>query len=281
MAKTYSFKNQWLKILVCFCAMSFFEFWLILSIKAYYYIHIQQQHISFWSYLSLYSPQWFLLNLIPLILLFLSGVVINLFAFHYEVFPRQLQIVLIIILIFIERAMQFIMLKKHDTINIIIIDGWLKINPIPIVGAADGWVSPKYSDSIYPAFYPITMIVSFFAYRFCYFFLSKQRVLLEISIVFFTTGAFGSVFNWLAYNHGYDYIEIEYFINFDIKDVYLCLWLSTVFLLLAEAIPYLKRVEAPKQKIIEYLQWERTTWRALFGRLKLFLQTHLKATKKG
>jgi hypothetical protein len=265
--------------------MPLLEFWSILLIKAHHYIYIQQQHISFWSYLSLYSPRWFLFNLITLILLFLVGFSINFFASTVDKFSWRLALVVAIILIGIEQLAQFIVVNNHAAIDISIIEGWLRITPLRVIHDSEYYVSTKLANQLFlSVFYPATIVIFYFAYRCYYFFLPKQRRLLAISVGFCVSVIVDTCLNWLANNHGYDYIEIEYMMIFNINDVYLKLWLSTFFLLLAEAVPYLKKYKnftSLKPKIAEYSRWERTAWINIFNRLKLFLQSHRKVIKKG
>jgi hypothetical protein len=282
MAKSYSLSNSWLKISLCFCVVPFIEFWSILIIKAYHYIYIQQQHISFWAYLSLYSSRWFLFNLIPLILCFFVGFLINFFASTSNKFSWRFVFVLAIVLIGIEQLAQFIVANDHGAINIPIIEGWLRIAPLPVVNDSEYYIPTKITNQLFLLlFYPCMTFILYFAYRCCYFFMPKQRCLLAISAGLYASVISCAFLNSLFYNHGYDYIEIEYMIVLNFMDVCLNLWRSTVFLLFAEAIPYLKQAKSFKPRIAEYLKWERTTWIATLNRLKLFLQKRLKAAKKG
>jgi hypothetical protein len=164
----------------------------------------------------------------------------------------------------------------------VIIDGWLKIAPIPVI--SDNHLSaPKALNDQFNLSGILFAIILYFEYRIYYFFLPKQRSLVLISAILFFAGMYGSCFNQFAYNHGYDYIEIEHLMVLDIKDVYLELGIYSCFLLFAESIPFLKKYKtftSLKPKIIEYLKWERTTWCIIFRRINIFLQTHRKVKKK-
>jgi hypothetical protein len=188
----------------------------------------------------------------------------------------------VITLIAIAQLIQFIVAKNHETIDITIIDGWLGISPISIVNDNEYYSSNKPGNTIFSLVFQINILfILYFIYRCYYFFIAKQRFLLAISSGLYASVVFSSCFNRFFYNYGYDYIEIEYFMILNIEDVYLSLWRSTFFLLLVEAVPYLKQVKHPKQKIVEYSKWERAIWRNVVSRQKLFLQTHLKIRKKG
>jgi hypothetical protein len=181
-------------------------------------------------------------------------------------------------LVLFEQTLQFIVVKYHDAIGFTIIDGWLKISPVPVLHA-ENYISIKDIikidlDTVF--FDMFILIISYFGYRACYFFLPGQRNLLKISIAFLFAGMFGASFNKYIYNHGYDFIEIEYMAVFDIKDIYITLWSSTVFLLLVEAIPFLKKVKNYKQKIYEYFKWELAFWRDLRLKFKFFSDKYFK-----
>jgi hypothetical protein len=272
MLKKYSLSDHLGKIVVCFCVIPNLPFLLLFIIKAYFYI--QQHRVSFLSYVLLYTPQWLLCNFIPLIILFFTGIFITFLAYKYDYFLFRIIVFLIIAFVLFEQVIQFIIIKYHDVINIIIIDGWLKISPIPAIGA-ENYISARLIDSAFA--YPVIILIAYFAYRSCYFWLPKQRNLLKISIIFFSAAIYCSFFNMCFYNNNtYDFIEIEYMAVFDIRDIYLSLWASTIFLLLAEAIPFLKKVKSPKQKIYEYFKWELACWRNMYSKFKGFSNKYFK-----
>jgi hypothetical protein len=263
------------------------RFWLIIFIQFNYYVREQQG--SFWplllsSFPPFYPARWYWCSVILLIFYFLAGILIGHLSYAAKHFPWQLAIVLILTLIGIDRAVQFIIVKNHATIHLVIIDGWLTIAPIPV--ANNNYVSaPKALNGRFDLIiYLVGTLFYYFEYRLYYFFLPKQRVLVAMSAILFFAGMFGSCFNWLIYDNGYDYIKIEHLMVFDIKDIYLELGMFSGFLLFTESVPFLKKYKKMSslyQKIVEYSKWERATWRNVVSRQKLFLQTHLKIRKRG
>jgi hypothetical protein len=286
MGQKHSMTGILIKVALCFCAVPLLRFWLIIFIQFNYYV--QEQQGSFWllltsSFPPLYQTRWYWCSVIPLIFYFLAGILIVHLSYAIKHFPGKLAIILILTLIGIDQVAQFIMVKNHETIHLVVIDEWLTISPIPVIN--DDYIStPKaLNDRFDLIIYLVGILFFYFEYRLFYFFLPKQRALVAMSAILFFAGMFGSCFNWLVYDNGYDYIKIEHLMVFDIKDIYLELGMFSGFLLFTESMPSLKKYKKMSSlypKIVEYLKWERSTWCNIVGKQKMFLQTHL-GMKKG
>jgi hypothetical protein len=211
--------------------------------------------------------------------------VISYFSYNHKSFYWQFVVLSVAILILFEQTIQFVIVKNHDMVSMNIIKGWLNISPVPAKGA-EGFISirrliiDRFNVHFYYIFYPVLFFLSYFVYRFYYFCLPKQGKLLAISAIFFLAGIFGSCFNWLVRNHGYDFIEIEYLIIFDIKDFYIELWSSTVFLLLIEAIPSLKKVKSVRRHLLSYIRWESAYWYNILTKAIYFSKIFFKRIKE-
>jgi hypothetical protein len=167
-----------------------------------------------------------------------------------------------IILIGIDQIIQFLLKFYHESINIILVTGWLEITAKPMAHYAGSYLSnAQKAVPIHLLICFFGIVIGYFLMRFLCFF-KQNRNLIVTSASLYAAGLFCSIFNAIFYSYGYDYIELYPLCISDIKDIYLLVGFSTFLLSLIQNRDSLKRITI--RCIKKYFMWEYTTWRGAF-----------------
>jgi lipoprotein signal peptidase len=229
---------------------------------------------TFWQKLIQYPKQpRFCYNFIPALLLFCIGMLVN-YISDKKPATRLHIIFTVIILIFIDQAIQFLVVRYHESIKISIVTGWLEIIPKSMMENKGRYLSNgQIPVSLRWLLYVPIMGVFYFLYRCFCFFYEQDRTLLTSYAVINGSGLVCSILDTILYANGsYDYIVIYPLIIFDIRDIYLSVGTYTFWLSVARNATALRKLTL--KDMLQYFKWEYTAWKTIFVKLKYFF-THI------
>jgi hypothetical protein len=220
-------KKNYFSIFICFSLpwIAYF-FWLYLSKE----IIFNERDMNSLKRTQNYI---FLLNFIPSIVFFGFGIVINILIDNFKDDGKMKLFFKVIIvigaLIIMDQTIQFLIVKQHGLIYIPIVKDWLAIKPLFVIQSGDEFDSMGQQIFQYRILTLFSAgLIQIIVLRFLLnFYLTKSH--LYVAITFFAAGSVCAFLNTLLYKNGYDYIDIQPYIVFDIKDIYIYLGLALFF----------------------------------------------------
>jgi signal peptidase II len=212
------------------------------------------------------DERFFWLNLLPIVLFFIVGVIINYFTYNDRK-PSFANIAIGTIgLCLVDQAIKVYIVNNQD-ISIAIISDWLAIKVVHNtyrsgVFAQFGVVMPV---QVYLLLIPVFYIV----FHLCYFYQKDSRSLLSLMVILIYAGGICSFIDAIAYDGSYDYVLLHPLFIFDLKDCFLITGLSTMFLTLIrnKSWPEIKKEFLGDLWGIKYHKYEADTWRSLTAKL--------------
>lgn len=200
---------------------------------------------EFLQRLTKYPKQiWFWCNFLPGILLFFVGLFINYFIGHRKRISPPIVVIATIILVGVDQVIQLLIIKNHELINIVLVEGWFAIIPksmaqLQYVGSYLSNAQKALPVHLITCF--LGIVIGYFFTRFLCFFMQNKNLILT-SAFLYVAGIFCSVSNAIFHEYGYDYIELYGLCIFDIKDIYLYIGFSTLMLSIIQNKESLEKV---------------------------------------
>jgi signal peptidase II len=206
------------------------------------------------------------LNLLPIVLAFIIGVLINYFTYK-DTKPSFAKIAIGIIgLCFVDQAIKLYIVNNQE-ISIAIVSDWLGIKV----------VHNTYRNTVFMLFekvmpvqlYLLLIPICYLLVRFVFFHQKNNRSLSSLGIILICAASICVVIDVIAYNGSYDYVLLEPLFIFDLKDCFAETGLSTLFLSFIRNRSWseIKKEFMDDPWDIKYFKYEVSTWRSLIGRL--------------
>jgi len=225
--------------------------------------------------LSYLTPRWIAFMLVPALAL-IGTLIASASPILYGQDAKKTKrnaLLSLALLVCTDQIIQYWINTHLDSIKRTLVEGWLSLDLWVIGTKAElGFYAGNLGDArIYLVVCAIAVLVLF--YRYCFYFSETYHYQtpwhLTASFVLGLSGGLCSLLDGLlkgtVYAHAYDYIRLEHFGIFDLKDVYLTLFFGSFFLfyLSNRKQPALSVWKMPVKEIKEYCRWERTNLRQL------------------
>jgi len=258
---------NYLHVLIAFSAPYILHYLLHTALRLL--LHHRDELLYTLSWLLADSWTWF--NFLPVIPLFLAGVLLNITIKHIGAMGKntvlKISIAAVIVMVALDQLVQ-LLFSRHETFHAELLGGWLVVAPVLVSQMPDGVVSmgmlpPFVRLAMVLVFIPIIITIFRLLNNFC-----VRKAQLFASAVFLTAGYICSIFVTVLHIHMiYDYICIGGRIVFNIMDVYL--WIGT-FLILQTLLANYKDLN--KLKTADVLAFFKDEYKRLKERCAGFLK---------